>query len=327
MKIRNRIVIFLILQELFFCVQAEAQRKPSRSSSFPSRETEGYVSAGFQLNAMNYFGDIPSGVSFTRPGAGVFVMRKISPRSHLRLSLNWGRLEGDDFSSAENSGTYARNLHFRNDIVELTLVNTWDLIGSYGKYRKRVPFTPFLFFGFGLIHHNPQAKIILNQSTEWVDLQPLGTEGQGRPGYDAPYSKIQLVLPLGVGFKWSVNERLDIAIESGIRFTFFDHLDDVSGEYPNLDDLGNPLAASLSNRTLESVSARTNSTRNLEQAIAQFGVDAYIGFDGIRYETLGSFRRGESTRGNPSSHDLYFTTGIHFSYIINVGLKCPQFGW
>ena len=242
MKLRICVAIFL-LSGVCLTDFAEAQRKPRRSRSLTTKSTEGYVSAGFHIGAMNYFGDIPSGFTFTRPGGGVFIMRKISPRAHIRLSLSVGRLEGDDFESEENSGTYARNLHFRNDILELTLTNTLDLIGSYGKYQKRAPFTPYLFYGIGLVHHNPKAKIPVNQGNEWIELQPLGTEGQGRPGYGDPYSKIQLALPLGLGLKWSINDRMDIAIESGVRFTFFDHLDDVSGQYPDLDDLGESIGS------------------------------------------------------------------------------------
>ncbi|NJO03342.1 MAG: hypothetical protein HC880_18130 [Bacteroidia bacterium] len=123
----------------------------------------------------------------------------------------------------------------------------------------------------------------------------------------------------------ALSERWDLALESGVRLSFFDYLDDVSGDYPNLDDLGNPLSVRMANRSLEEVAARTGETRNLQPAISRLGIEAYEGFDGQSYRTLATYRRGQTTRGNPRSNDFYFVTGIRLSYIINVGLKCPQF--
>ncbi|NJO03341.1 MAG: hypothetical protein HC880_18125 [Bacteroidia bacterium] len=195
MKINSAILFFFILLLMAGSPQALAQRlkktKPLRSG-----ETEGYVSAGFQLNALNYFGDVPADFRFTRPGIGAYLSRKLGPRIHANLTLSWGRLEGDDFSTDETSLTYARNLHFRNDILEIVTTASYDLIASYGKHQRRAPFYPHIsFLGVGLIHHNPRARTPLDQGNDWIDLQPLATEGQGRPGYAKPYSKIQLVLP------------------------------------------------------------------------------------------------------------------------------------
>ncbi|MEO1652859.1 MAG: DUF6089 family protein [Bacteroidota bacterium] len=322
---RFRKIILLVFLLSFFGQWSLFGQRLRKGRALRPKETEGYVSAGLQLGAANYFGDIPSGIQATRPSAGIFISRKLGPRSHARLGLSWLRLEADDFFSEETSGTYARNLHFRNDIIELSLVNTLDLIPSYGKHQRRALFTPYLYYGVAVIYQNPRARLPLNQGGDWIELQPLGTEGQGRPGYDDPYSKVQLAIPLGLGVKWAINERLNVGIESGIRFAFTDYLDDVSGEYPELDELGNPLAVALANRTLEEASALQNQNRALAAAIERFGIDSYVGFDGNTYQSLASFRRGESLRGNPNSRDLYFVTSVHFSYIINVGLKCPQF--
>jgi hypothetical protein len=321
------LVFCLVVASLSLTQNAQAQQM-RRSKALKPRTTEGYISAGLQLNAINYTGDIPSGPTFTRPGIGAFISRKVSPKLHVQLGAAWGRIEGDDISTDPSSGTYARNLHFRNDIKELSLLAQWDLIGSYGKHFRRKGFTPYLFAGIAVFHNNPQAKIPTSEGDAWVNLQPLGTEGQGRPGYEGMYSKIQIAVPVGIGFKIKLDERWDMGIETGVRFTFFDYLDDVSGEYPEMADLGDPLAIALSNRSLETTAARTGEIRSLDAIAARFGaVENYTGFDGRSYRTVPSFRRGQSTRGNPNSKDMYFVTGIRLSYIINVGLKCPQFRW
>ncbi len=326
LKTRTSIYYIFFLLGIF-CLSlstAHAQRL-RRTKAVKPKETEGYVSIGGFLAAFNYSGDIPSGLEFTRPGLGVYVSRKIGPRSHARLSLAYGRIEADDFSSDPGSGTYARNLHFRNDILEVTLTGTWEFASSYGRHDRRAGFTPYLFWGVGLFHHNPQARLPTSLGQDWVDLQPLGTEGQGQPGYDDPYGKIQFTMPLGIGLKWAINDRLDFGIETGVRLTFFDYLDDVSGEYPELDDLDNPLSVIFANRTLEPQAARVREPRELGEAQAQFGIDSYTGANGANFQTLGSFRRGQSTRGNPNSNDYYFVTAFKLSYIIDVGLKCPSF--
>lgn len=320
----KKVIILLFL--ISFIESTALGQRIRRKRPISSGETEGYVSAGIQLNALNYLGDIPASFLFTRPGIGAFISRKVSPRLHARLSVAYGRIEGDDFSSSETTLSYARNLHFRNDILELGFTATWDLLPSYGKHYKRAPFTPYLMAGVALMHHNPQAKAPAEFGGDWVDLQPLGTEGQGRPTYGDPYSKIQIVFPVGAGIRWSVNERLDIGIESGIRFTLFDYLDDVAGEYANPDDLANPLAAALSNRSVETTAARTGEERDFSVAAENLGINQFTGFDGQTYRTLGTFVRGENTRGGAAGkNDFYIVTSFHISYIINVGLKCPKF--
>jgi hypothetical protein len=313
---------FWLMSQIVF-----AQPKPQQKNPLKSQETEGFVSWGLQLNACNYFGDIPAGLLFTRPGMSLFASRKLGPAMHARLSLSWHWLDGDDFSgSAVGSGTYARNLHFRNFVKEVALTATYDFNRSFGKYLKRKWFSPYLVAGIAVFHHNPQARVPADLGGNWVDLQALGTEGQGRVGYAQPYNKIQFAIPLGVGLKWRMNDRWDLGVEIVPRFTFTDYLDDVSGDYPEMADLGNPLAVRMSNRTLETIATFYDLPRDLEAVFANYGQPFfYTGLDGNTYSTLGEFRRGRSTRGNPKSLDFYLVSGFHLSYIMNVGLKCPKF--
>lgn len=318
----SKTLTILILSLFHFQLQAQKLKK---SPPLTPSETEGYVNVGFLVGAANYYGDIPSGPLFTRPAFGAYISRKLSPRIHGRLQVSWANVVGDDNAEDKNSGVYARNLHFQNQILETSLLASYDLIKSPGKHTKRKNFTPYVFTGITLFHHNPRAKIPEVLGNRWVELQPLGTEGQGRPGYKQPYSKIQFALPMGLGLKWTLDKRWDVGIETGVRFTFFDYLDDVSGDYPFLSDLANPLAIRMSNRTLEPVAARSGKERELQTLRERYGLSQVIGFDGNVYTTLQFFERGQSTRGNPNSLDMYFITAIHFSYIVNVGLKCPKF--
>jgi hypothetical protein len=319
---------FLFCSFSLFSCAVFAQRLP-KPKALPQGATEGYISVGLLMNVWQYAGDIQSGAKFVRPGATLFVSRKVSAHWHTRLQLSVGRLEGDDATASPTSGVYARNLHFRNDIKELAGLLVYEWKGSYSKYTRRSSFTPYLMGGLAILHHNPRAKVPTTLGSDWIDLQSLGTEGQGRIGYEKPYNKAQITIPMGLGLRFRTpDKRWDFAIEVLPRYTFTDYLDDVGGEYPDMADLANPWSVALSNRTLEATQARTNTPRDLGQIYAKFGEPvSYVGFDGLTYQTLPDFRRGKDKRGNPQTKDFYVSYGFHLSYILNVGLKCPQARW
>ena len=288
--------------------------------------TEGYMSFGVQFNAMNFRGDVYSDFSMTRPGIQVHAMRKLGSRVHARLSLGFGQIFGDDIKASPTSTKYARNLHFRNNLKELTLVGTYDLVNSPSRYYQRAGFTPYILAGLGVVHQNPQAKTqSITGEAGWIDLQAIGTEGQGRPGYDTPYNKMQIVIPLGIGLRWKLSRRWDFAIETSVRLTFTDYLDDVGGNVPDPGDLTSDLAKSLSNRSLEATGAVNGTARNLGALREQYGTTNFQAFDGNTYENLNGLGVG-STRGS-RGRDIYFVTGFHFTYILDTGLQCPQIRW
>ncbi len=112
--------------------------------------------------------------------------------------------------------------------------------------------TPYLFAGVAGFYFNPRARLNLNEKT-WTNLQPLGTEGQTLEGGKKPYSQFQIALPFGMGFKIALGKRANLGFEAGLRYTFTDYLDDVSGNYPDLTALAqkDPSAAALSFRLPE----------------------------------------------------------------------------
>jgi hypothetical protein len=68
-------------------------------------------------------------------------------------------------------------------------------------------------------------------------LQSLGTEGQGIEGQMDPYSLVSVAIPFGIGLKWNVGKYVSLGAEWGMRYTFTDYLDDVSGVYFDQDIL------------------------------------------------------------------------------------------
>lgn len=286
-----------------------------------------YSAIGGGLCAMNYFGDIvpKDGIgsfdlSFTRPQLSFTYIRKFHPRFSVKGTFSWGRLQGDDYSSADPGDTesgifrYARNLHFRNDIKELAGFIVVDLFENRGTYLKRPPLNPYAFLGFGVIHHNPKAKTPLDEGGSWVSLKPLQTE-------ERTYSLIQPIIPFGIGVTYAVNRNFNVAFEIGYRYTFTDYLDDVSGLYKDLSNFDDPLAARMSNRTGEATAAFTGETREPVIETLYGGTEIAEGFD---HEIARGVRGGE-VRGNNSDNDVYIVYGFHVTYILYKGMRSPKF--
>lgn len=183
-------------------------------------------------------------VEEVRPAFGAFARIEIGRTFALRPSLSIGQVAGDD----ANHGREDRGLRFRSRITELALIGELNLF-KIGAARNR-GIVPYLFGGGAVFFFNPETEF----DGDYIELQPLGTEGQGLPNYPAPYQLTQVAVPLGVGVKFMLNENITIGVEFGGRKLFTDYLDDVSDTAVNYFDVlenNGELAAQLSNPTLE----------------------------------------------------------------------------
>lgn len=327
-------VIFLLLISLF-SNEVLAQRlgsdsKNPRSSIFTINKK--YTSVGVSLNVQNYFGDLApkqdifsTDLSLTRFGFGLFATRRLGPRFSTRVSLNWGRIKGDDFESADPGDElgrfrYVRNLQFRNDIKELSIVGIIDFVENLATHRSRKEIVPYMFAGVAVFHHNPKAlvpdvdvnngDVPFANAGEWVDLAPLRTEGTS-------YKKVQFAIPIGLGIRFKLEERWDLAFEVGYRHLFFDYIDDVSDDFVDLGSLSSDLARALSDRSRELTAVESGQVR--ETGVIPNRLESYVSpFDGNTYTTIAGYGRDakDNIRGNNSDNDIYIVTGFQISYIL-----------
>lgn len=202
----------------------------------------------------NYFGDLNTQTSFkfVRPSAGAFYRYNIRYRGAWKTSINWGNVEFDD-AKTNMAWNKQRNLSFRSQIYDVTSIIEFNFF-KYDKAstKKKHHFTPYIGTGISLFFFNPQAKY----QGKWYYLQPLGTEGQNDPSYSGvkKYRLFNFAIPLVGGFKFSFARNWNVGIEAGVRKTFTDYLDDVSGKYPSYASLpggSTGLAAALSDRSVE----------------------------------------------------------------------------
>ena len=255
-----------------------------------------YVDYGISAGASNYLGEFGGGegegrgfvadmeFSFTRWTLGGFYRYRLSPRIALKGSLNYIRLSGDDVKS-DNPGRRGRNLNFKNDMYELLVNGEYYIykvndVGGTGRYRA--DFNLYLFTGIGAFYSNPKGE---NASGDWVSLRGLNSEGQS-------YSAINLAIPLGLGFYYTIDRKYRVGMEIGWRTTFTDYIDDASTVYANNPD---------------------GITNKSDQAtLDQINAEVYPGEPGL----LPTNYDIGSKRGDPNQKDSYFTMTINFSWAI-----------
>ncbi|MBK6755966.1 MAG: PorT family protein [Flavobacteriales bacterium] len=209
-----------------------------------------------------YIGDINPYKHYparTKPMGGLLFRYNFGSRYAVRAQALYGTLEAFD-SDSPDSLQQLRNLSFRANIFELALLGEINFFHYRAGGKDGKSWTPFVFAGLCYFRANPRAQL----DNTWYDLQPLGTEGQGGTSEDGGgnlYKVDQVGIPFGAGLKFALGKRVDLQLEWGLRRTFTDYLDDVSGTYADTEQL-NPLAAELSDPSLDAaVTDRTGQAR------------------------------------------------------------------
>ncbi|MBL7834480.1 MAG: outer membrane beta-barrel protein [Cyclobacteriaceae bacterium] len=158
---------------------------------------------GFGIGTFNYTGDLVRNYNFTysRPAATVIYRSNINRIVSFRASVTGGKIEASekpiDVFAAQRNASFDIFLLEGSMGIEYHFLNWKD-----GKVPMR--FTPYLFGGLALF------------GISGNDTKP------------AEYSNVQMSVPFGGGFKYIVNPRWYVALEFGVRKTFFDYLDNVS---------------------------------------------------------------------------------------------------
>jgi hypothetical protein len=181
-----------------------------------------------------------------------------------KASLSFGWVSGAD-SKSDNIYRQDRNLSFRSPIVEFGTQIEYSIIKESSSHRyslqrgrkfsfKYLTINTYVFTGIAGFWFNPKGKDDgIGGTDKWVALQPLGTEGQGLVEGRDKYSRIQLAIPLGIGFKYALTRNISIGAEFGARYTFTDYIDDVSSTYVDAAWLAekDPLAARMADKSIQ----------------------------------------------------------------------------
>ncbi|MBL8003226.1 MAG: outer membrane beta-barrel protein [Flavobacteriales bacterium] len=226
------------LLTLLACLFLAAASRGQVSELGPTGGVSYYIG---DLNPLKHY---PKNTHF----AGGLVFRyNFNDRYAFRLQGLYSKLEAYD-SDSPDSLQLLRNLSFRTNLLEISGLIEVNFFKYRSKGKDSRKWTPFVFVGFGYFRTNPQAQL----DDTWYDLQPLGTEGQGTSSGEDYYKLDQLCMPFGTGLKFNFG-KVDLQLEWGLRRTWTDHIDDVSGQYVDnaqLEFESGDLAAQLADRSV-----------------------------------------------------------------------------
>lgn len=291
---------------------------------------------GINIGPMNFLGDLggnrgkgtlgpkDNNLPVTNMIGGISASYYPSEWLGFRLAGNIGQMAGDDrlVKQKNPADTYEgarkyRNLTFRSPLyegyagIELFPTAFINLKNGWGLPR----FRPYIIAGIGVFKYNPQGLYTSPSGTEtWVDLKPLRLEGQGMVETGIKeYSLLSYCMPLGIGIKYDITERLTFGIELIHRKTGTDYIDDVSNKYidPALFDKYLPAS---------------------EAAIAKYMANPSSFYPG--YPGYTPYRVGKK-RGNPLRNDSYYSSTFRLTWKIGDvyadwfknknSMKCPQY--
>ena len=249
---------------------------------------------GIGLGAAQYFGDLNTRGHLNTPkiAASLFFRKNLGNYIAMRIGASFAQLGYSDQYNTKNTTMYKRNLSFNSKVWELSLQGDFNFF-RFMPGEPEYSFTPYITFGVGVFSYDPYAYL----KGEKIFLRPLGTEGQGSNLYPdrKQYGSMGISIPFGAGFKYALNERINIGFEVLHRVTNTDYLDDVSKTYvlpatfPLNPDGSTPNSLLLSDRSYE--------------------IGEPIGIPGRQ-------------RGNSKQKDQFVTAMFHVTFNLQ-SYKCP----
>lgn len=183
-----RKLLFLTIS-ILLSVHSQAQQDP-----------EYLMEVGVGGGMMNYLGDFNGSVAKGHQPSASFVVRRLfNPYMALRAGVTYGKLKGD----SKNVTTYYPGLNqtpysFDHSLIDVGVVyeyNFWPY-GTGRDYRGAKRLTPYVFGGFGTTYAKLPEESVFTAN-----------------------------IPLGVGIKYKMSERVNLGVEWRVHFSLSDKLD------------------------------------------------------------------------------------------------------
>lgn len=161
---------------------------------------------GAGVGTMAYEGDFNGSIFKTmQPMAAIVGRYNIDPYKDLRLNIGLGKIKGASGNVDSYFPDYAEQSYaFNHTLVDASFVfeyNFWPY-GTGRDYRGAKPLVPFIFGGLGATYAAGSEKNVFTAN-----------------------------VPLGIGAKYKVSERLNIGLDWTIHFSLSDELDGVKDPY------------------------------------------------------------------------------------------------
>ena len=159
---------------------------------------------GFGLGTFNYTGDLVKFYNFkySKPAATVFYRSNLSSVVSFRAAVTAGQIGASEVPT--DAFATKRNSSFKHFLFEASTVMEYHFL-NWRDSKRFVRFTPYLFGGVALFSFS------------------------GDVDRSQAYSTVQMAIPFGGGVKYVLNPKWYLSLEFGMRKTFFDYLDNISG--------------------------------------------------------------------------------------------------
>lgn len=166
---------------------------------------------GGGIGTLNYTGDLVRlyNPAFTQPALTAFYRHNISSVVSFRAGLTGGKLKANDKAHPIDAFANQRGYSFNITIIEASTIFEYHFL-DWRDSKRKLRFTPYLMGG----------------------LVMFGISGY--PQKNGQFSNVQIGIPIGAGVKYVVNPKWYVAVEYGVRRTFFDYLDNISDNDPSM---------------------------------------------------------------------------------------------
>lgn len=172
---------------------------------------------GIFLGGTGYQGDLVQ-PTFSTKGVGItgglLYKHYFEDNIALRGGLNFGQFSGDDEFFAEE--TRGRGFNFSTNFINLSASLEYSFFGSggytpNGEFEKI--FSPYAYIGIGYLYTNPEVNTDGRIALNAEDENP---------------KQNHVSFPIGVGLKYDLSSKVNIAGEFSIRNPFTDLLDGIA---------------------------------------------------------------------------------------------------
>lgn len=150
---------------------------------------------------------------------------RLSSQISIRSELNYFKLKGEHVHKNISASFQSHN-------VELSSTFVFDLIPLKTSFVHRGTYIPYLFAGVAIMSYNSKTNIMAN-----ADMVKSGSD-------------FTFAIPFGLGVRIKASKYLDFSIETGLRKTFSDKID-------NAWNGAGQLPVSIQDMTIKSINSET----------------------------------------------------------------------
>lgn len=172
---------------------------------------------GIFAGGNNYIGDVGP-TNYVKPNEfafGVLYKWNKSPRHSWRVSYTQGKITSDDKDS-DMPARKQRGLNFGNSVKELSLGLEFNFF-DFNLHESGFLLTPYVYSGISYFRY--------------TELYYLNNQ------YEEDDKKNSFAIPMTVGVKTRIAEKLILGFEVGARYTFTDNLDGSNPKNDSFDTL------------------------------------------------------------------------------------------